>query len=68
LCFGGTRLEEFFKANRAILPPDASRENVNVSRDVNNRTVTIVFDLRLGRTTRIEEFSCAVAAFLVIRQ
>ena len=43
--FDGTRIEEFFKVNRAILPPDVSREDVNVSRDVKNRTVAILFDL-----------------------
>ena len=43
--FDTTRPEEFFKVNRAILPPDVSREDVNVSRDVKNRTVAILFDL-----------------------
>jgi outer membrane protein assembly factor BamA len=44
--FDGTRLEEFFKVNRAILPSDASRDDVNVKRDPKTRTVAILFDFR----------------------
>jgi outer membrane protein assembly factor BamA len=44
--FDGTRLEEFFKANRAILPSDVSREDVNVKRDPKSKTVAILFDFR----------------------
>jgi outer membrane translocation and assembly module TamA len=44
--FDGTRLEEFFKVNRAMLPSDASREDVNVRRDPRTRTVAILFDFR----------------------
>jgi len=44
--FDGTRLEEFFKANKAILPSDVSREDLNVSRDLKTRTVAILFDFR----------------------
>ena len=40
-----TKLEEFFKVNRTILPPDASRDDVAVER--HNETVRIVFDLRV---------------------
>jgi hypothetical protein len=40
--FDGTRIEEFFKVNRSILPPDVSREDVNLRRDVKNRTVAIL--------------------------
>ncbi len=44
--FDGTRLEEFFKVNRAILASDASRDDVNVRRDPKTRTVAIMFDFR----------------------
>ncbi len=45
--FDGTRMDDdFFKVNRAILPPDASRDDVNVSRDLEARTVAILFDFR----------------------
>ena len=40
-----TKLNEFFKVNRTILPADASRDDVSVER--NNKTVRIVFDLRV---------------------
>jgi outer membrane protein assembly factor BamA len=44
--FDGTRLEEFFKANQAILPSDVSRDDVNVKRDLKSKTVDILFDFR----------------------
>jgi outer membrane protein assembly factor BamA len=45
--FDGTRLDEFFKVNRAILPSDASiNGDVNIKRDVKTRTVAILFDFR----------------------
>ena len=44
--FDRTKLDEFFKINRTILPPDVSREDVNVERDNKMRTVRILFDLR----------------------
>lgn len=44
--FDGTRLEEFFRVNRAILPSDVSREDVNVKRDPKSKTVAILFDFR----------------------
>jgi outer membrane protein assembly factor BamA len=44
--FDGTRLEEFFKVNQAILPPDVSRDDVNVKRDPKSKTVAILFDFR----------------------
>lgn len=44
--FDETRLNEFFKVNRAILPSDASRDDVNVRRDLKTRTVAILFDFR----------------------
>jgi outer membrane protein assembly factor BamA len=44
--FDSTKLNEFFKVNRAILPPDASRDDVNVERDNKTRTVKILFDFR----------------------
>jgi len=44
--FDGTRLEEFFRANRPLLPSDASREDVNVNRDPKSKTVAILFDFR----------------------
>jgi len=44
--FDGTRLEEFFKVNQAILPSDVSRDDVNIKRDLKSKTVAILFDLR----------------------
>lgn len=44
--FDGTRLEEFFKVNRAILPSDVSRDDVHVRRDPKSKTVAILFDFR----------------------
>jgi outer membrane translocation and assembly module TamA len=44
--FDGTRLEDFFKVNRAILPSDVSRDDVNVRRDPKSKTVAILFDFR----------------------
>lgn len=43
--FDSTKLDEFFKVNRAILPSDASTDDVNVRRDAKARTVAILFDL-----------------------
>ena len=45
--FDSTKLDEFFKVNRAILPSDASRDDVAVERQNKMRTVRIVFDLRV---------------------
>lgn len=45
--FDETRLDEFFKVSRAILPSDASNEDVNIKRDLKTRTVAIVFDFRI---------------------
>src|SRR5439155_24423100 len=36
--FERTKLDEFFKVNRTILPPDVSRDDVNVERDNKMRT------------------------------
>jgi outer membrane protein assembly factor BamA len=44
--FDGTRLEEFFKVNRAVLPADVSGDDVNVKRDPKSKTVAILFDFR----------------------
>ena len=44
--FDGTQLEEFFKINWAILPADATTDDVRVTRDVRTKTVAISFDLR----------------------
>jgi outer membrane protein assembly factor BamA len=44
--FDGTRLEEFFMVNQAILPSDVSRDDVNVRRDPKTKTVAILFDFR----------------------
>jgi hypothetical protein len=44
--FDGTRLDDFFKTNRAILPTDASTDDVSVKRDLRAKTVAISFDLR----------------------
>jgi outer membrane protein assembly factor BamA len=44
--FDGTRMDDFLKVNRAILPSDASRDDVNISRDLQARTVAILFDFR----------------------
>jgi outer membrane protein assembly factor BamA len=43
--FDQTRLEEFFKVNRAILPADTTRDDVQITRDGKTRTVAILFDL-----------------------
>jgi outer membrane protein assembly factor BamA len=40
------RLEEFCKANRAILPSGVSRDDMSVRRDTKARTVAILFDFR----------------------
>jgi outer membrane protein assembly factor BamA len=45
--FDTAKLDEFFKVNRAILPSDASRDDVAVERQNKMRTVRIVFDLRV---------------------
>ena len=42
--FDSAKLNEFFKVNRAILPSDASRDDVSVRRDPKARTVAILFD------------------------
>jgi outer membrane protein assembly factor BamA len=44
--FDGTRLEDFFSVNRAILPSDVSRDDVNVRRDLKSKTVALLFDFR----------------------
>ena len=44
--FDRTRLEEFLKVNRTILPSDVSEDDVKVGRNTNARTVAILFDLR----------------------
>lgn len=44
--FDTSRLNEFFEVNKAILPSDASRDDVNVRRDNKARTVAILFDFR----------------------
>jgi len=44
--FDWTHLDDFFKRNRAILPSDASIEDVNVRRDLKSKTVAISLDLR----------------------
>lgn len=41
-----TRLDEFFKANRAVLPSDVSMEDMSLRRDYKTRTVAILFDFR----------------------
>jgi outer membrane protein assembly factor BamA len=45
--FDRTKLDEFFKVNRTSLPPDVSRDDVNVERDNKKRTVRVLFDLRV---------------------
>ena len=42
--FDETRLDEFFKVSRSILPSDASKDDVNIKRDLKTRTVAILFD------------------------
>jgi len=44
--FDETRLDEFFKVSRAILPSDASKDDVSINRDFKARTVAILFDFR----------------------
>ena len=41
-----TRLNEFFKVSKALLPPDASGDDVSVRRDAKTKTVAILFDFR----------------------
>jgi outer membrane protein assembly factor BamA len=45
--FDGTRVQEFFRVNRAILPSDASpTDDVKIGHDPKTRTVVILFDFR----------------------
>lgn len=44
--FDTSRLNEFFKVNKTLLPVDASRDDVSVRRDNKARTVAISFDFR----------------------
>jgi outer membrane translocation and assembly module TamA len=44
--FDSTKLDEFFKVNRAILPSDVSSEDVSIRRDPKTRTVATSFDFR----------------------
>ena len=44
--FDRARVNEFFKLNRAILPSDASWEDMNITRNHKARTVAILFDFR----------------------
>ena len=44
--FDRTKLGEFFRLNRAILPFDASEDDLNVRSDPKTRTVAILFDFR----------------------
>jgi outer membrane protein assembly factor BamA len=44
--FDRTRLDDFFKTNQAILPSDASRDDVSIKRDPKSKTVAISFDFR----------------------
>jgi len=44
--FDGTRLPEFFKVNRAILPSDVSGDDVKIKHDLKSKTVAILFDFR----------------------
>lgn len=44
--FDTSRLNEFFKVNKTLLPADASRDDVSVRRDNKARTVAISFDFR----------------------
>jgi hypothetical protein len=39
-------VDEFFKTNQAILPPGASRENLELRRDLKTDTVEVRFDFR----------------------
>lgn len=44
--FNESRLEEFFRVKRAILPTDATSDDVKITRDVRTKTVAILFDFR----------------------
>lgn len=44
--YDATRLSEFFKVNRTILPSDTSPDDVKVTRDTKTGTVAILFDFR----------------------
>ena len=51
--FDWTRLDDFFKVNRAILPSDASKDDVSIKRDLKTRTVAILFDFRTCSPTAL---------------
>jgi outer membrane translocation and assembly module TamA len=44
--FDEARLKEFLTMNRAILPSDASRDDVGIIRDVRTKTVAVLLDFR----------------------
>jgi outer membrane translocation and assembly module TamA len=44
--FDRVRLEEFLTVNRAILPLDASRDDVGIRRDERTKTVAVLLDFR----------------------
>lgn len=44
--FNNERLDGFFKENKAILPSDASREDLQVLCNVKEGTVDLKFDFR----------------------
>ena len=45
--FDATKLDEFFRVNRTILPPEASGDDVRVERDNKLKRVRILIDLRV---------------------
>jgi len=45
--FDATKLDEFFRVNRTILPPEASGDDVRVERDNKLKRVRILNDLRV---------------------
>jgi outer membrane protein assembly factor BamA len=44
--FDRVRLEEFLTVNRAILPSDASRDDVGIRREERTKTVAVLLDFR----------------------
>jgi outer membrane protein assembly factor BamA len=44
--FDSSRVNDFFTVNRAILPSDASSDDVDIKRDSGSKTVAILFDFR----------------------
>lgn len=44
--FNSTAIKDFFRQNKPLLPPDTSLQDVHVTRNIKNGTVSLVFDFR----------------------